>query len=149
MTRVNSSIDSSLRLTQFALGGGCACKLPPGELEALVSELSADESSDLIVGLASGDDAAVVRLDGDRAIIVTTDFFTPVVDDPYDWGRIAAANAARPSASASRASPSGSHLRKAGRPFSVTWKVAPVSPPPSASTRQCRTDTPCRAARAS
>jgi len=48
---------------------------------------------DLLVGVESGDDGAVVRLDGDRAIILTTDFFTPVVDDAYDWGRVAAANA--------------------------------------------------------
>ena len=50
-------------------------------------------ADDLLVGLENGDDAAVVRIDGDRAVVLTTDFFTPVVDDPYDWGRIAAANA--------------------------------------------------------
>jgi selenide,water dikinase len=82
------------RLTQFAHGGGCACKIPPGELEEIVRGLHRGPSSaDLLVGLDDGDDAAVVRIDGDRAIIATTDFFTPVVDDPYDWGRIAAANA--------------------------------------------------------
>lgn len=82
------------RLTQTALGGGCACKVPPGDLEAILAVLPRPAGSpDLLVGLENGDDAAVVRLDRDRAVILTTDFFTPVVDDPYDWGRIAAANA--------------------------------------------------------
>lgn len=88
---------TSYRLTQFAHGGGCACKIAPGELEELMSGLdvaaSGSELAELIVGLDSGDDAAAVRLDGDRAILATTDFFTPVVDGAYDWGRIAAANA--------------------------------------------------------
>lgn len=86
------------RLTQYAHGGGCACKIPPGELEAAVAGLVGagpqDPAGELLVGLDDGDDAAVVRFDGsDQAIVATTDFFTPVVDDPYDWGRIAAANA--------------------------------------------------------
>jgi selenide,water dikinase len=85
-----------LRLTQYAHGGGCACKIPPGELEDVVAELTKNvsaETSTLLVGLDSGDDAAAVRIDGDTAILATADFFTPVVDDAYDWGRIAAANA--------------------------------------------------------
>jgi len=85
------------RLTQFAHGGGCACKIPPGELEDIVAGLVGygprSNAGELLVGLDSGDDAAAVRLDGDTAILATADFFTPVVDDPYDWGRIAAANA--------------------------------------------------------
>jgi selenide,water dikinase len=85
---------SDVRLTQTAAGGGCACKVPPGELEQILAGLPHPaQGDDLLVGLENGDDAAVVRLDGDRAIIATADFFTPVVDDPYDWGRIAAANA--------------------------------------------------------
>ena len=88
---------TAVRLTQYARGGGCACKIPPGELEAMVAGLvgAAPVSSpyDLLVGLDGGDDAAAVRLDGNTAILATTDFFTPVVDDAYDWGRIAAANA--------------------------------------------------------
>jgi selenide,water dikinase len=88
---------TTTRLTQYAHGGGCACKIPPGELEDVVGNLlgarPVDPVGELIVGLDDGDDAAVVRIDGDRALILTTDFFTPVVDDPYDWGRIAAANA--------------------------------------------------------
>jgi len=85
-----------VRLTQFAHGGGCACKIPPGELEDVVAGLTRNlsaETSDLLVGLETGDDAAAVRIDGDTAILATADFFTPVVDDAYDWGRIAAANA--------------------------------------------------------
>ncbi|CAA9379595.1 MAG: Selenide,water dikinase [uncultured Nocardioidaceae bacterium] len=83
-----------LRLTQYAAGGGCACKVPPGELEKILGDLpTSREGGDLIVGLDHGDDAAAVRIDGDRAVIATADFFTPVVDDPAAWGRIAAANA--------------------------------------------------------
>jgi selenide, water dikinase len=87
---------TTYRLTQFAHGGGCACKIPPGELEDMVRGLmggAADAYPDLLVGLDDGDDAAAVRIEGDRAMLATADFFTPVVDDPYDWGRIAAANA--------------------------------------------------------
>ncbi|MBV9097381.1 MAG: selenide, water dikinase SelD [Frankiaceae bacterium] len=88
-----------VRLTQFAHGGGCACKIPPGELEDIVAKIVTGQppsaNTELLVGLESGDDAAAVRLpgNGDTAILSTADFFTPVVDDPYDWGRIAAANA--------------------------------------------------------
>jgi selenide,water dikinase len=86
-----------MRLTQYAHGGGCACKIPPGELEAVVAGLVGDAPpegpGELIVGLDDGDDAAVVRIENGTAIVATADFFTPVVDDAYDWGRIAAANA--------------------------------------------------------
>jgi selenide,water dikinase len=87
-----------VRLTQFAHGGGCACKIPPGELEDVVSGLAAPGgggNAPLLVGLATGDDAAAVALPGSgrTAVLSTADFFTSVVDDPYDWGRIAAANA--------------------------------------------------------
>ena len=81
------------RLTQFAHGGGCACKIPPGELEELVAGLVGTPAPELLVGLDDGDDAAAVRIEGGQAVLATADFFTPVVDDPYDWGRIAAANA--------------------------------------------------------
>jgi selenide,water dikinase len=84
---------SPVRLTATAHGGGCACKISPGDLERLVAGLVGHPSPELIVGLDDGDDAAVVRLVGGQALISTADFFTPVVDDPYDWGRIAAANA--------------------------------------------------------
>ncbi|MBX7452183.1 selenide, water dikinase SelD [Mycolicibacterium sp. 3033] len=85
------------RLTQYAHGGGCACKIPPGELEEVVRGLRhqtpVNPLGELLVGLDDGDDAAAVRIEGGTALIATTDFFTPVVDDAYDWGRIAAANA--------------------------------------------------------
>jgi selenide, water dikinase len=85
------------RLTGYAHGGGCACKIPPGELEAVVRGLVPSPSTtrvgELVVGLEDGDDAAAVTIREGLALIATTDFFTPVVDDPYDWGRIAAANA--------------------------------------------------------
>ncbi len=84
----------SVRLTQYAAGGGCACKVPPGELERVLADLpTSKEGGDLLVGLDHGDDAAAVRIDGDRAVVMTADFFTPVVDDAYDFGRIAATNA--------------------------------------------------------
>lgn len=85
------------RLTQYAHGGGCACKIPPGELDDVVRGLAGtyprDPLGELLVGLDGGDDAAAVGIQPDLAVLSTTDFFTPVVDDPYDWGRIAAANA--------------------------------------------------------
>jgi len=85
------------RLTQYAHGGGCACKIPPGELESVVAGLFGAGlprgPGELLVGLDDGDDAAVVRIENGTAIVATADFFTPVVDDAYDWGRIAAANA--------------------------------------------------------
>src|SRR4051794_20131905 len=90
------TLDTStpVRLTQLARGGGCACKIPPGELEAVVAGLRpAAPPDDLLVGLDDGDDACVVRIEGGRAVVATADFFTPVVDDAYDWGRVAAANA--------------------------------------------------------
>ncbi|WP_035855584.1 selenide, water dikinase SelD [Cryptosporangium arvum] len=86
---------TTFRLTQYAHGGGCACKIPPGELEDAVKGLIGDDvpsEHELLVGLDDGDDAAVVRTPA-GAVVVTADFFTPVVDDPYDWGRIAATNA--------------------------------------------------------
>jgi selenide,water dikinase len=97
------SSPATVRLTQYAHGGGCACKIPPGELEDVVAGLvgrpvrGGPAGAELLVGLDTGDDAAVVRLPGPGAdgfaVVATADFFTPVVDDPYDWGRIAAANA--------------------------------------------------------
>lgn len=86
-----------MRLTDYSRGGGCACKIPPGELETLIGELPASvgpEQVALLVGSEHGDDAAVVQLDGqDTAWVSTVDFFTPVVDDARTWGQIAAANA--------------------------------------------------------
>lgn len=81
------------RLTDFAHGGGCACKIPPGELEDAVRGLVGQTNPNVLVGLDDGDDAAAVLVREDLAVLSTADFFTPVVNDAYDWGRIAAANA--------------------------------------------------------
>lgn len=85
---------SDIRLTQYSHGGGCGCKIAPGVLSQLLSKLpQAGMFPDLLVGLDSSDDAAVYRLNDTQAIIATTDFFMPIVDDAYDFGRIAATNA--------------------------------------------------------
>jgi selenide, water dikinase len=84
----------NIRLTQYASGGGCACKIPPGELEEAVAGLLPEQAQPgLLIGLEHGDDAAVVRLRDGQAVVATVDFFGPVVDDPYTFGRIAATNA--------------------------------------------------------
>jgi selenide,water dikinase len=90
------SLDSPVRLTRFSHGAGCACKLSPAELRTilgLVRGLEPPNDPNLIVGLDTADDAAVYRVRDDLAIVFTADFFTPIVDDPYDWGRVAATNA--------------------------------------------------------
>ena len=89
----SSALDSGVRLTGMARGGGCACKIPPGDLEAALTTLAGQQHPDVIVGIDDGDDAAAVRVTDDLAVLSTADFFTPVVDDAFDWGRIAAANA--------------------------------------------------------
>ena len=84
----------AIRLTQYARGGGCACKIPPGELEEIMGRLVPEgPGTELIVGVEHGDDGAVVRVSPTMAIVATADFFTPVVDDAYTFGRIAATNA--------------------------------------------------------
>jgi selenide, water dikinase len=87
--------DQAPRLTSLSPGAGCACKLPLAKLEAMFATMDtiAPAHGDLLIGAAEADDAAVLRLDDERALVLTTDFFTPIVDDPGDWGRIAAANA--------------------------------------------------------
>jgi selenide,water dikinase len=85
---------SEIRLTQYSHGGGCGCKISPSVLSQILSGLpQAGMFPDLLVGLESSDDAAVYRLNDTQAIIATTDFFMPIVDDAYDFGRIAATNA--------------------------------------------------------
>jgi len=82
------------RLTALAHGGGCGCKLSPAVLRELLSGMPAAAMfPNLLVGIETGDDAAVYRLSDDQAVVATTDFFMPIVDDPFDFGRIAAANA--------------------------------------------------------
>jgi selenide,water dikinase len=82
-----------LRLTALAHGGGCGCKLSPAVLRELLAEQPAAPFANLLVGTETGDDAAVWRLDDETCIVATTDFFMPMVDDPFDFGRIAATNA--------------------------------------------------------
>jgi selenide,water dikinase len=85
---------STVRLTAYASGGGCATKIPQSDLAAILAALPiAATSPQLLVGADTSDDAAVYRLNDDIALVVTTDFFAPVVDDPGDYGAIAAANA--------------------------------------------------------
>jgi selenide,water dikinase len=86
----------TIRLTSLSHGAGCACKLPLAALEELMSSVGhrlGAAGGDLLVGAAEGDDGAVLRIDDQRALVLTTDFFTPIVDDARDWGRVAAANA--------------------------------------------------------
>jgi selenide,water dikinase len=83
----------SVRLTQLSHGAGCACKIGAAELRELRSALPLSTDPALLVGLDPADDAAVYRLSDDLALVQTLDFFTPIVDDPRDFGRIAAANA--------------------------------------------------------
>jgi len=82
------------RLTSLSHGGGCGCKIAPGVLaELLKTSVPQQHFASLLVGTETSDDAAVYRLNDDQAVIATTDFFMPIVDDPFDFGRIAAANA--------------------------------------------------------
>ena len=85
--------EDTLKLTEWTKCGGCAAKWGGAPLGQLVRELSAGADPELLVGLAPFDDAAVYRLDADTALVSTTDFFPPLVDDPEDFGAIAAANA--------------------------------------------------------
>lgn len=94
---MTAPVQPEVRLTSLSRGAGCACKLPLSKLEEVFSSVGTSfggaATGDLLVGAAEGDDAAVYRLDDERALVLTTDFFTPIVDDAYDWGRVAAANA--------------------------------------------------------
>ena len=83
-----------IRLTEFSHGGGCGCKIAPAMLSDMLSTMPLRGlPQELLVGTETADDAAVYRLNDTQALVATTDFFTPVVDDPYDFGRIAATNA--------------------------------------------------------
>ena len=83
-----------IRLTEFSHGGGCGCKIAPAVLsELLAATPIRGLPGELLVGTETADDAAVYRLNDAQALVASTDFFTPIVDDPYDFGRIAAANA--------------------------------------------------------
>src|ERR671914_720443 len=84
---------AGIRLTQFAKRAGCAAKQPPGYLLSLLGLLPPITDPNVLVGNAAADDAAVYKLSDELALVFTTDFFTPIVDQPYDFGAIAAANA--------------------------------------------------------
>jgi selenide,water dikinase len=84
---------ATIALTSLSHGAGCGCKLPAADLLPIVRGLPGSDDPRLLVGSASGDDAAVFALSDDLALVQTVDFFTPIVDDPFDFGRIAAANA--------------------------------------------------------
>ena len=86
--------ETSIRLTSLSHGGGCGCKIAPGVLEKILAgSLPALVPPQLLVGLETGDDAAVYQINDEQAIVATTDFFMPIVDDPFDFGAIAATNA--------------------------------------------------------
>ncbi|MEA2437124.1 MAG: selenide, water dikinase, partial [Thermoleophilaceae bacterium] len=85
--------EPAVKLTSLSHGAGCACKIPPGVLHPLLAELPRSDDPALLVGHESADDAAVYKVSESLAIVTTVDFFTPIVDDPYDFGRIAATNA--------------------------------------------------------
>jgi selenide,water dikinase len=83
-----------IKLTSFSHGGGCGCKIAPGVLSEILKNSSGfPVPKELMVGIETADDAAVYQLNDEQALIATTDFFMPIVDDPFDFGRIAATNA--------------------------------------------------------
>ena len=90
---MNAPADLKIKLTSFAHGGGCGCKIAPGVLSEILQGVRGVVPRELLVGIETADDAAVYQINGDQAIVATTDFFMPIVDDPFDFGRIAATNA--------------------------------------------------------
>jgi len=91
---MNAPDELKLKLTSFSHGGGCGCKIAPGVLAEILKKSSGfPVPPQLLVGIETADDAAVYQLNDEQALIATTDFFMPIVDDPYDFGRIAATNA--------------------------------------------------------
>ncbi|HEY2188827.1 MAG TPA: selenide, water dikinase SelD [Caldimonas sp.] len=93
-TASSTPVPAPLRLTSFSHGGGCGCKIAPGVLAEILRKSGGGiVPPELMVGIETADDAAVYRLNDEQALIATTDFFMPIVDDPFDFGRIAATNA--------------------------------------------------------
>lgn len=91
---MNTLHDNNIKLTSFSHGGGCGCKIAPGILaDILKNSIGFPVPKELLVGIETSDDAAVYKLNDEQALIATTDFFMPIVDDPFDFGRIAATNA--------------------------------------------------------
>ncbi|MFC2097580.1 selenide, water dikinase SelD [Bacteroidota bacterium] len=85
-------IDEKIKLTRYTHGMGCACKLRPQDLEIVLKDFKTNKDSNVLVGMETSDDATVYKIDEHTAIVNTVDFFTPMVDDPYQFGEIAAAN---------------------------------------------------------
>jgi selenide,water dikinase len=90
---MNAPTELKIRLTSFSHGGGCGCKIAPGVLGEILKGAHGVIPPQLLVGIETADDAAVYQINDEQALIATTDFFMPIVDDPYDFGRIAATNA--------------------------------------------------------
>src|SRR5215470_15725472 len=91
---MNAPDRSALRLTEFSHGGGCGCKIAPSVLQEILGRAAPGlVPRELLVGIETADDAAVYQIADRQAIVATTDFFTPIVDDPFDFGAIAATNA--------------------------------------------------------
>jgi selenide,water dikinase len=91
---MSTTTDQPIKLTSFSHGGGCGCKIAPGVLSEILSKSAGfPVPKELMVGIETADDAAVYKLNDEQALIATTDFFMPIVDDPFDFGRIAATNA--------------------------------------------------------
>jgi selenide,water dikinase len=91
---MSNASDQPIKLTSFSHGGGCGCKIAPGVLAEILQKSSGFPlPPQLMVGIETADDAAVYKLNDEQALIATTDFFMPIVDDPFDFGRIAATNA--------------------------------------------------------
>ncbi|MFC0252493.1 selenide, water dikinase SelD [Massilia consociata] len=91
---MSTTTDQPIKLTSFSHGGGCGCKIAPGVLAEILNKSTGfPVPKELMVGIETADDAAVYKLNDEQALIATTDFFMPIVDDPFDFGRIAATNA--------------------------------------------------------
>ena len=91
---MSTTPEQAIKLTSFSHGGGCGCKIAPGVLAEILQKSSGfPVPKELMVGIETADDAAVYKLNDEQALIATTDFFMPIVDDPFDFGRIAATNA--------------------------------------------------------
>jgi len=88
-----STSEQTIKLTHYTHGGGCACKIKPQHLEQVLKKLAPFTNANVLVGTETSDDAAVYYLNPEQAVVQTLDFFTPIVDDPYDFGAIAATNA--------------------------------------------------------
>ncbi|MFO0102994.1 MAG: AIR synthase related protein, partial [Betaproteobacteria bacterium] len=86
---MNAPESPKIRLTSFSHGGGCGCKIAPGVLSEILKNAGGVVPPQLLVGIETADDAAVYQLNDEQALIATTDFFMPIVDDPFDFGRIA------------------------------------------------------------